>query len=286
MFFISAVLFVGCANSLFYNPNKIVYKTPGQYNLRYEDIMFKSKDGTELNGWFVFSIVGEVVGTVIYFHGNFGNLTYYFEQVHWLPAEGFNVFIFDYRGYGKSAGVPSRKGLFEDSVAAIEYITSRANDDLFVLAQSLGGANAIAAIANNTFPKIKAIAIEGTFYSYRKEAQDMMAASVRKNIGEIPCLSLQILPISFLLISDYLSPGKFIDQLTPIPLLIIHGTSDRIVPYHHGIMLYNQAKEPKQLLTNRGNHLETFTKPDYIKFRKKLVGFFKKPVAKIEFQPF
>ncbi|MFC1815136.1 alpha/beta hydrolase [Thermodesulfobacteriota bacterium] len=275
---VTLLLFPGCLNSQFYQPNQTRYETPAQYNLRYEEVFFKSKDGTRLHGWFI-PAVGNAVGTVIHFHGNFGNLTYYFKQISWLPLKKYNVFTFDYRGYGQSEGRPSRLGIYEDSVAAIEYLMSKPAIDhrnVFVFGQSLGGVNAIVAIAKNDFSEIRAIAIEGAFYSYRAEARDMMIATVRKKIGNIPCLPLQIWPISFLSATNAYSPGEFIDQVAPIPVLLIHCTQDSLVSYHHSEKLYAKAQEPKHLWVIRGcNHLQVFTdKQSENSYRQRLLQFF------------
>jgi len=179
------LLFFGCLDQKFYQANHIIYQAPDNYNLQYEEVLFSSKDGTNLYGWFIL-VIGDAIGTIIYFHGNYGNLTYYFKQIYWLPSYGFNLFTFDYRGYGRSGGTPDRSGIYEDCVAAIEYMISRRDIDngkIFVFAQSLGGANAITTIANNDFSGIGAIALEGTFYSYRTEARDIMISSVRENIN-------------------------------------------------------------------------------------------------------
>jgi len=159
------VLFVlqGCLNHKFYQPDQIVYETPARYNLAYTDVFFNSRDGTRLHGWFL-PAAGNAVGTVIHFHGNYGNLTYYLKQVSWLPSKNFNVFTFDYRGYGRSAGAPSRRGLYEDSISALEYLRSRPEVDrknIYVFGQSLGGANAVAALAAGGFADIRALALEG-----------------------------------------------------------------------------------------------------------------------------
>jgi len=275
---IALLLLSGCFNSSFYKPNQTLYETPDQYNLRYEEVFFKSKDGTVLYGWFV-PAVGDAVGTVIHFNGNFGNLTYYFKQIYWLPLQKFNVFTFDYRGYGRSVGIPSRRGIYKDSVAAIEYIMSKPDIDhgnVFVFGQSLGGVNAIVAIAKNDFPEIRAIAIEGAFFSYRQEAQDMIISAVRKKIGNVPCLSMQTWPISFLSVTNLYSPGEFIDQVSPIPVLLIHCTQDSYVSYHHSELLYEKAKEPKNVWIIRGcKHLQLFTDKQFKqRYRQKLVQFF------------
>lgn len=265
-------------NSAFYHPNQTIYEAPDQYNLQYEEVFFQSKDSTRLHGWFI-PAVEEAVGTVIHFHGNFGNITYYLKQIYWLPMKNFNVFTFDYRGYGRSEGTPSRSGIYADSVAAVEYIMSRSDIDsknVFVFGQSLGGANAIVAIAKNNFPGIRALAVEGTFSSYRTEARDMMISNVQKVIGNGSCLSLQLWPIALLSVTNSKNAEDFIDQVSPIPILVIHCTNDSLVLYHHSERLYKKSKEPKQLWIVRGcNHLNVFTgNPSETEYRTKLTQFF------------
>lgn len=255
-----------------------MYETPDQYNLPFEEVFFKSEDGTMLYGWFV-PAVGDAVGTVIYFNGNFGNLTYYFNQIQWLPLQNFNVFTFDYRGYGRSEGTPSRRGIYKDSVAAIEYIMSKPDidhDNVFVFGQSLGGVNAIAALAKDDFSQIRAVAIEGAFFSYRQEAQDMMTSTIRKKIGNVPGLSLQTWLIALLSVTNLYSPGDFIDQVSPTPVLLMHCTQDTYVPHHHSELLYEKAKEPKKLWIIEGcKHLQLLTDQQLKHtYRQKLVQFF------------
>ena len=278
VFSMALPLLSGCLNSRFYHPNQTLYETPDQYNLPYEEVFFESKDGTRLHGWFV-PAVGDAVGTVIHFHGNFGNVTYYLNQIYWLPSKNFNIFTFDYRGYGRSEGTPSRFGIYEDSVAAFEYIMSRSDIDsknVFAFGQSLGGTNAIVAIAKNKFPGVRAIAVEGTFSSYRTEARDMMISNVQKKIGNVPFLPLQIRLISFLSVTNSKSAEEFIDQVAPIPILLIHCTKDSIVSYHHSERLYEKSNEPKQIWIIRGcNHLQVFAESQSgNEYRQKLVNFF------------
>ena len=268
----------GCLNDRFYQPNQTVYETPDQYGLHYEEVFFRSKDGTKLHGWFI-PALGDAVGTVIHFHGNFGNLTYYFNQICWLPSNNFNVFTFDYRGYGQSEGAPSRHGIYEDSVSAIEYIMSKPTitpSNVYIFGQSLGGVNAIVAVAKNDFPEIRAVAIEGAFYSYRAEAQDIMGSTVKERVGKIPWLSLQIRLISFFSVTNSYSPHEFIDQVSPIPILLIHCNQDSFVSYHHSEWLYEKAKEPKYLWEiGICSHLQLFSdKRTGYKYCQKLVHFF------------
>lgn len=274
----SLLLFQGCFNSAFYYPDQVQIETPAHYHLQFEEVFFNSGDGTRLSGWFV-PAKGEALGTVVHFHGNHGNQTYSFKQVHWLPAEGFNVFTFDYRGYGRSGGKPSKRGLYEDSVSAIRYILNKPGIDhgnVFIFGQSLGGANAIAAVAKNDFPQIRAVAVEGAFDSYRTEARERMEATTREKIGHVPCLSLQIWPVSFFAVTDAYSPGKYIQQISPIPVLLIHCLQDDTVYYQHSERLYEAAKDPRQLwLINGCSHVAVFTDAQSDSgYRQKLVQFF------------
>jgi fermentation-respiration switch protein FrsA (DUF1100 family) len=273
----SLLLLQGCFTGAFYHPDQVQIETPAHYHLRFEEVAFNSRDGTRLSGWFV-PAIGSPFGTVVHFHGSYGNQTYSFKQVSWLPAKGFNVFTFDYRGYGQSGGAPSKRGVYEDSVAAIEYILKRPggdHDNVFVFGQSLGGANAAAAIARNDFPQIRAVVLEGTFYDYRSQAQDMMVAATRKKIGNLPCLPLQIWPISFLTVTNSYSPGEYIHQVSPIPVMLIHCLQDSVVSYRHSERLHEAAKEPKQLwLINGCSHLAVFTEGHADSgYRQKLVQF-------------
>jgi fermentation-respiration switch protein FrsA (DUF1100 family) len=85
--------------------------------------------------------VGPAKGTVVHLHGNAQNMSAHFSFTSWLPQAGFNLLIFDYRGYGKSGGTPSRAGLVLDSIAAIRYVQNRPNiapNRVILLGQSLG----------------------------------------------------------------------------------------------------------------------------------------------------
>lgn len=274
LFLLLPIFIYSCANWLVYFPNQVVCRTPVPKNLEYEDISFRSEDNTKLHGWFLPS-AGKPLGTVIHFHGNAQNILSHVFFVSWLPKENFNVFVFDYRGYGESEGSPTRKGVYNDCIAAIKYIKTRKDVDqnkLFILGQSLGGANAISVLSKNKFSGIRAIAIESTFYSYRSIARD--------KIGNIPFIQMLKWPLCFFIISNTYSPGKVVDQLTSVPLLFIHGTHDKTIPFHHSQWLYERANKPKYLwAVDGGRHTEAFTKfGEY--YKKKLVQFFIEAISK------
>ena len=272
---ILAFLLSGCVNALFYFPNHEVYQTPQTGGLAYREVSFASGDGTKLSGWFV-PAVGRARGTVVHFHGNAQNMTAHFSYVGWLPKQGYNVFVFDYRGYGKSAGRPEREGVFEDCAAALDCARSQRDVDperLLVFGQSLGGANAIATLGENTNATrgVKGIAIDSAFFSYR--------SIIRDKINMIPVLSLLRWPLSYVIVSNGHSPGNAIAKLPAgVPLLLLHGRKDSVVPFAHAERLFTAAHEPKDLLlADDCNHTEAIMKsPAY---RAALLDFFDRAVA-------
>ncbi len=267
---ILALFLIGCVrvNQLFYYPDRTVYTTPASQGLRFEEVVFPSRDGTALSGWFI-PAVGKAQGTVLHLHGNAENMTSHFGFVDWLPAAGFNLFLFDYRGYGKSAGRPNRAGVYEDSCAALSYLRSRHDIDparLLVFGQSLGGAQAVVVVGGGERQGVRAVVVESSFYSYR--------TIVRDSLGKMPLLSFFKTPLAQILLHDDLSPADYVGRIAPIPLLLIHGTADEVIPFRHAELLLERAGEPKTLWRIDGaNHTAAFSAPDS-PYRRQLVEFF------------
>lgn len=259
----------GCANPLFFYPDDKGYSLPSDYSLTYEKIEFSSQDGVRLSGWFVPAETETVKGTVIHFHGNAQNMTAHFQYVKWLPKKGFNLFVFDYRGYGASDGKAERKGIYRDCVAAIEWVREKKGVDsskLILLGQSLGGALAIRVAADHPEFGLRAVVADSPFASYRMITRD--------KIDSVVLLKWFKWPLSFLLATDTYSPVDTVEQIAPVPLLIIHGTSDAAVPYRHGKTLYEKASEPRYLWTiENGRHTEALL-PHRMKIRRQLIDFF------------
>ena len=234
-------------NSHFYCPNSLPYANPADNGYPYEEISFQSADGTELSGWFI-PAQGKAIGTVIHFHGHSRNISYHYRYVSWLPEKGFNLFMLDYRGYGKSQGSPSRRGVYEDSVAAMNYIKTRTDIDqskLIVFGQSLGGANAMCVTGKNKFDGVVGVAVDSAFSSYRSIAVDQVG---------------WLKPLAYLLIGNELSPKKYVDAISPTPLLIMHGTDDVVVPYKHAKKLFKEAHKSKTLWTlDGGQHIDALS---------------------------
>jgi fermentation-respiration switch protein FrsA (DUF1100 family) len=260
----------GCVlDQAFYYPSKTDHGNPGQEGLKYETVRFTSRDGTQLSGWFLpvahAADPRDAKGTVIHVHGNAENVSAHWPLVGWLSLRGYNVFLFDYRGFGHSEGKPDPKGVFGDTQSAFDYVRTRADVDpekLLVFGQSLGGNNAIAAVGAGDRAGIRAVAVEGTFYSYASIANDKLLGAG-------------------LLVNDDYSAHRYIGKLAPIPLLFIHGTNDDLVPYRHSERLFALAGAPKRLvLIPGGGHIDAMTVRFGQTYQDLLVAFFDEALAK------
>ena len=225
----------GCTY-LFFKPDKDFIHDSDTLKLSPADVTFTSSDGVRLHGWYLRA--EENRGTILVCHGNVENLSTHVKLDLWLVEEGYNLFIFDYRGYGKSEGVPTIDGVHRDAAAALEKVLALSGDDrIIVFGKSLGGAIAVYTVARSTQRgRVKALIIDSAFSSYRRIAREKIAARI---IG----WPVQY-PLSLLVNNDY-SPERWIGQVSPVPVLILHGKRDALVPYRHGQRLYNAAVAPK-----------------------------------------
>jgi len=261
----------GSGNALLYWPNALVYNEPSREGFSHEEVFFPSSDGTKLCGWFIPAQPGPARGTVFYCHGNAQNLTAHYGFVSWLPRRGYNLFLFDYRGYGKSEGTPTREGTVLDTAAALTYLRSRPDvepDRVVGFGQSLGGACLLAALGENDPRQVRGIAVESTFYSYQEVAQAKLAESW--------LLWVLQWPLSRWLVTDDHSPSKSLDGIAPVPLLVMHGTDDEIVAFSQGKRLYEQAGQPKRFIeVPGGRHVEAIGGSRFgDTYEKELLEFF------------
>lgn len=265
-FFIACLicLCAGCTN-LFFQPSKDLIDNPNLTCFKYEDVHFTAPDGVNLHGWLI-NGKGYHKGIILFLHGNAQNISTHVSNVLWLAAEGFDVFAFDYRGYGRSEGRPSIEGVHEDARAALEYTINRpefGKEKIVVLGQSLGGAIAIFTVAHlPDKSRIAAVIADSTFAGYRMIARETLA-------GIFFTWPFQY-PLSMLINDDY-SPVKCIKDLSSVPVLILHGKRDRVVPPHHGEILYTAALPPREIIeSDVVGHINLFSDPLN---REKLLNF-------------
>ncbi len=216
-----------------YFPDKGIEFTPKSFGMDYEEVYISTRDGVKINAWWI--PLPDTERTLLFCHGNGGNIGDRLEKISNLRRFGFNVFIFDYRGYGKSEGRPSEKGLYADSEAAYDFLVSVKEinpEKIIIYGESLGGAVAIELAAGKNRG---ALITESTFTSSTDMAR----------------LLYPVFP-AFIIYSKYDSLSK-ISEIT-IPKLIIHSKEDDIVPFGHSVRLFNAAKEPKTHVVISGRH--------------------------------
>jgi fermentation-respiration switch protein FrsA (DUF1100 family) len=238
--FFAALLLAGCTGT-FFQPDRRLAATPAALGLAYQPVSLHAIDGTELFAWFL-PARGEARATVLFLHGNAENISTHFANVAWMPAAGFNVLALDYRGYGGSAGTPSLAGVQLDIDAAMRALVERrdlAPKRIVVLGQSLGGALAIYYVAHSRYrDRICALITDSAFSDYRRIASEKLA-------GFALTWPLQWLPA--LTVDDDYAAERAVAAVSPIPLVLIHGDADAIVPASHAQRLFERAAEPKAL---------------------------------------
>lgn len=237
-----AAVLPGCTQ-MFYFPSRAAL---GGVPENAEDVTFRSADGTRLHGWLLHSTEGAPRARFVHFHGNAGNITSHVRQLAWVTRRGYDLLEFDYRGYGRSDGMPTPDGVHQDAVTVLSWAEETAARDqapLVLYGQSLGGAVMLRAIGDVGTRRVLAVVAEGTFHSYEEEA-----ASV---FWRTPLL-FPFTGFAYALVSDRYSPAPYVASIAPVPLLVIHGDQDRVVDVAFGRAVYDLGRPPKSLWIVRG----------------------------------
>jgi fermentation-respiration switch protein FrsA (DUF1100 family) len=204
-----------------------------------QECWIKTEDGVKLHAWF--ASVDTPIATLVISHGNAGNISHRSQIMIRLLRTGFSVLMYDYRGYGKSEGVPDEEGVYKDGRAAFDYVLTLHGVDpgrVVLWGTSLGGAVAVDVATQRP---AAALILESTFSS----AKDMAAALY------------PFLPARFFVRSQFNSNDKI--RNIRIPVLCMHGTRDGTIPFGLGKKLFNAANEPKQFYEIEGaNHNDTY----------------------------
>lgn len=232
------VLLVSCENKIIYHPDK---HPAGNWDMGWrpvEDVWFQASDGVRLHGWY--AKAPKARATLLWFHGNAGNITHRWDNIEKLLRLGLDVFIFDYRGYGRSEGTPDEAGLLLDAEAAYQTLVTQRGvspDRLILFGRSLGGV-----FASDVATKHPAagLILESVLTSASDMAERMF-----------------VLPIGWAVRSKLDAINK-VPKVT-MPKLFLHGTEDSIIPYKLGRTLYDAAAEPKEFYDIQGaGHNDTY----------------------------
>lgn len=200
-------------------------------NTTWQDEYFSASDGTRLHGWYIKNPKAQK--TFLVSHGNAGNVSHRVLLIAPLINSGASVFLYDYRGYGKSAGKPSPEGIVQDGLAAYDFLNQKkqiAAEDIVLYGESLG-----CAVSTNIMEKRKVagVVLQSGFSNIITAGRD-----------RLPWLHLY---------PESLFPQRFLDNLTAYrsahpPLLLLHGAKDLILPARYSQAIYETACEPKMLV--------------------------------------
>ena len=237
-----------------YCPVQEISNTPDELGMDFEDVAFQTDDGLCLNGWYI--PVESSQFTVLFCHGNGGNIMHRLDTINIFYSLGLSCFIFDYRGYGSSEGKTTEEGTYLDVMAAYKWLTEEKKispDDIIIFGRSLGGSVAAYLAAK---VEARALIIESTFTSY-------------VDIGR---KFYPYMPVRWFARFSY----RTIDYIKDVrcPVMIIHSRNDDIVPFEFGLELYEVANEPKEFVEISGSHNDGFLVSSDI-YRKAWTGWLK-----------
>jgi len=204
-----------------------------------ENVLFNNTENQSLHGWFITPADSiQPKATLLFMHGNGGNITSYLSFVFPFVKRGYQAFIFDYSGFGFSEGKPNRKSVLSSANAAVQLISKRndvKNVPLLIYGQSLGG-HLSPEVANQNRSAIDGVIIEGAFTSHKD-----IAAQSAGFLGRV-------------LIKEAYPAKRAVEELT-VPILVIHSTDDSVIPFNMGKELYERANEPKMFFEIDGYHI-------------------------------
>jgi pimeloyl-ACP methyl ester carboxylesterase len=238
------LLMTGCTDLFFY-PDRAKYRDPSALDLKFEEVELPSEGGKRLFGWDI-QPVGNNLGTVLFLHGNAGNISTHLPTPYYLASAGYRVLTFDYAGYGGSSGRSDIYQLHDDVEIFFDYIQRvephQSRRILFgqSLGASLGLTVASAPQAANLFC---AIVADSPFAGYRSIVRDKL-----KDLW-IPRPLAWILSLAVL---DRYSPERVLSQGFPTPVLFYHFTDDKIVPAQHSRQLCERVSSRCTLVIERG----------------------------------
>ncbi len=219
-------------------PGKNVFVVPSQVGMLFEDLYLSTDDGVRINAWFIPSKAkNPTPATIIFAHGNAGTMSDRMQKIKFFHELGLHVLAFDYRGYGKSQGRPTEKGIYRDALAVYDYLAQRPGIDprrIIAYGSSLGGVVAVDLAVKRP---VAALIVDSSITTAREAAR----------------LFYPSLP-AFLMNLQFDSLGKVARIMAP--KLFIHSPQDTVVPFTMGRRLFEAALAPKAFLTSSGNHNE------------------------------
>lgn len=229
-------------HSQVYHPSRHMETTGAELGRPFDDVRFRADDGVELNGWFFPGNTNSARASlaVLVCHGNGGNISHRLDMAEALLSTGVSVFLFDYRGYGRSAGYPSEQGTYQDGEAAYRWLEQKGfgAKRILLFGESLGGG--VAAELANRLPA-GGLILQSTFTSITDLGAELFPWLPVRWLAHIKYDILQKLP-----------------RIT-VPVLVMHSRADRLIGFQHGERNFAAANNPKLFCELAGDHNDPLT---------------------------
>lgn len=237
---LATVALVVFEKAFIYFPSRTLELTPRELGLAFEDVTLVAEDGVRLHAWYL-PVKGSRL-TILMTHGNGGNISFRLDRTLFFQSRlRADVFLLSYRGYGRSEGNPDEEGTYRDARAAYAFLATERgvpSERLVLFGESLGAA---VALDLALLRPCRALILESPFTSIRDMART----------------ALPFLPVGPFLRTRYDNLAK-VGRLR-VPLLILHGDRDRVVPFAQGRRLFEAAPEPKRFFRIAGaDHNDTY----------------------------
>jgi fermentation-respiration switch protein FrsA (DUF1100 family) len=261
---------------LCYPPRQLDKQTPAMLGLEFEEFSFLTRDKLKLHGWFIPSENSKA--TIIIAHGYAGSKAPDIQHAEWLHQGGYNVFMFDFRGHGRSEGANGTSMAYIERIdlhAAVDWLLNRGERKIGVIGFSMGAAAAIIAAAEN--PHIAAVVADSPF----AELWRSITTEINRQFKLPVLLAIPLAKYAYAqmaihhhFVAKKTHPSSFVRIIAPRPIFFIHGGSDRLTPVENSRILHALAKEPKSLwVVPEAGHVEIYSRiPE--EYKKKVLAFF------------
>jgi len=225
-----------------YFPTREFVADAGELGRPFEDVQFKAADGVELHGWFFPAATNSSRHhlVVLICHGNGGNISHRLDLCQLLLDRGVSVFMFDYRGYGRSKGTPGEEGTYLDAQAAHAWLHDKGfrGEHIVAFGESLGGGVATELALRET---LGGLVLQSTFTS----------------IPDIGAELFPWLPVRWISTIKYDTRSKL--PRMHIPMMVMHSRADTLIGFRHGEANFAAANEPKLFWELRGDHNDSLS---------------------------
>ena len=239
-----AIVYIGFATFLFFFqakllffPDTVIVYTPSSIGLIYDRISLITKDNVNISAWYVPVSSGDTErGTILFCHGNAGNISHRLGLIKIFHDLGMNILIFDYRGYGESDGKPSEKGMYRDVEAAWDFLITTKQipeNKIIIVGRSLGGAI-------------------GAYIAQNRDPQGLILDSTFVSVNDLGAELYRFIPVRIMSRFSF-NTVKYLRNVTA-PVLVIHSRNDDVVPFHQGQKVFESAQGNKSFLEITGLH--------------------------------